>query len=227
MPTNWMKRAAWSPRRRGGRRRWIGWFAWPRPIAVDLATVAKGPMEVTVDDEAKTRVRHIYTVSAPIAGKVLRISHPAAPGPRSRRRSGDGRRDCRRGHAADRAELSSTSARTRSCRPALSGGRRGREAGGGRSAPDRGGARILARPSFERAQALARTDAISPQGAGQGEVRRRDQRGRAWQAPRRSSTSAAASARASPRGSSIPPSGSQPTNPSCCIEVRAPVTGAS
>jgi len=48
------------------------WFAWPRPIPVDLATVARGPMEVTVDDEAKTRVRHVYTVSAPVAGKVLR-----------------------------------------------------------------------------------------------------------------------------------------------------------
>src|SRR5262249_54970825 len=52
------------------------WFAWPRPIPVDLASVAKGPMTVTVDDEGKTRVRHVYTVSAPIAGKVLRISHP-------------------------------------------------------------------------------------------------------------------------------------------------------
>ncbi|WP_352846181.1 HlyD family efflux transporter periplasmic adaptor subunit [Mesorhizobium sp. M0767] len=51
-------------------------FAWPRPIAVDLATLTKGPMEVTIDDEAKTRVRHVYTVSAPIAGKVLRISPP-------------------------------------------------------------------------------------------------------------------------------------------------------
>ena len=36
--------------------------------------VSKGPMEVTVDDEGKTRVRHIYTVSAPLAGKVLRTS---------------------------------------------------------------------------------------------------------------------------------------------------------
>jgi HlyD family secretion protein len=55
----------------------IGWFAWPRPIPVDLARAALGPMEVTVDDDARTRVRHIYTVSAPITGKVLRISHPA------------------------------------------------------------------------------------------------------------------------------------------------------
>ncbi|MDX8450677.1 efflux RND transporter periplasmic adaptor subunit [Mesorhizobium captivum] len=52
------------------------WFAWPQPIPVDLATVAKGSMEVTVDDEAKTQVRHLYTMSAPIAGKVLRISPP-------------------------------------------------------------------------------------------------------------------------------------------------------
>jgi len=48
------------------------WFAWPRPIPVDLATAAKGSMEVTVDDEAKTNVKHVYTVSAPVAGKVLR-----------------------------------------------------------------------------------------------------------------------------------------------------------
>jgi HlyD family secretion protein len=33
-------------------------------------------MEVTVDDEGKTRVRHVYTVSAPIAGRALRISPP-------------------------------------------------------------------------------------------------------------------------------------------------------
>jgi HlyD family secretion protein len=49
------------------------WFAWPQPIPVDLATVLKGPMEVTVDDEGKTRVRDIYTVSAPLAGTVLRL----------------------------------------------------------------------------------------------------------------------------------------------------------
>jgi HlyD family secretion protein len=50
------------------------WFAWPAPIPVDLATAVKGPMEVTVDDEGKTRVREIYTISAPLSGKLLRIS---------------------------------------------------------------------------------------------------------------------------------------------------------
>jgi HlyD family secretion protein len=53
------------------------WFAWPAPIPVDLAPAAKGPMEVTVDDEGKTRVREIYTISAPLAGKLLRISAEA------------------------------------------------------------------------------------------------------------------------------------------------------
>jgi HlyD family secretion protein len=52
------------------------WFAWPQPIPVDFAPVTRGPMEVTVDDDAKTHVRHIYTIYAPIAGTVLRISHP-------------------------------------------------------------------------------------------------------------------------------------------------------
>jgi len=54
----------------------VVWFAWPRPLPVDLATVTRGPIEVTADDDGKTHVRHIYTVSAPVAGKVLRISHP-------------------------------------------------------------------------------------------------------------------------------------------------------
>ena len=75
MRANWLKRTGWiiglMPVLGG-----LIWFAWPRPVAVDLATAARAKMEVTVDDEGKTRVRHIYTVSAPIAGKVLRISHP-------------------------------------------------------------------------------------------------------------------------------------------------------
>jgi HlyD family secretion protein len=54
----------------------MAWFAWPRPVPVDLASVAVAPMEVTIDDEARTNLRHIYTVSSPVAGTLLRISHP-------------------------------------------------------------------------------------------------------------------------------------------------------
>ncbi|UFW46512.1 MULTISPECIES: efflux RND transporter periplasmic adaptor subunit [Bradyrhizobium] len=75
MQANWTKRiigAAALAAIAGG----LVWFAWPRPVLVDLATVAKGPIEVTADDDGMTHVRHVYTVSAPIAGKVLRMSHP-------------------------------------------------------------------------------------------------------------------------------------------------------
>ena len=48
------------------------WLAWPSPVPVDLATVGRGAMEVTVDEEARTRVHHIYTISAPLSGTVLR-----------------------------------------------------------------------------------------------------------------------------------------------------------
>ena len=75
MPTTWKKKLAWTLVVAAIIAGAI-FMAWPKPIAVDLATVATGPMEVTVDDEGKTRVRHVYTVSAPIAGRVLRISPP-------------------------------------------------------------------------------------------------------------------------------------------------------
>jgi HlyD family secretion protein len=75
MPPNWAKRiiaiAGFGVIAAG-----VAWFAWPQPVLVDIATVANGPIEVTVDDDGKTHVRHVYTVSAPVAGKVLRISHP-------------------------------------------------------------------------------------------------------------------------------------------------------
>jgi HlyD family secretion protein len=39
----------------------------------DVAVVTRGPMEVTVEDDCKGNVRQIYTASASIAGKVVRI----------------------------------------------------------------------------------------------------------------------------------------------------------
>lgn len=53
------------------------WALSPQPIRVDLVTASRGQMEVTIEEEAKTRVRHVYTVYAPIAGRVLRISEPS------------------------------------------------------------------------------------------------------------------------------------------------------
>ncbi|HEY0589702.1 MAG TPA: efflux transporter periplasmic adaptor subunit, partial [Pseudoduganella sp.] len=50
----------------------LAWMAWPQPVPVELAVVGQQAMEVTVDEEARTRVRHIYTVSAPVSGAVQR-----------------------------------------------------------------------------------------------------------------------------------------------------------
>lgn len=46
---------------------------WPRAVVVEVATVARGPLVVTVDEEGETRVRQRYVVSAPLSGRVRRI----------------------------------------------------------------------------------------------------------------------------------------------------------
>ena len=50
------------------------WAMWPKPVAVDVAEVSQGRVLVTVDEEGKTRIKDVYAVSAPITGKVLRLS---------------------------------------------------------------------------------------------------------------------------------------------------------
>jgi len=50
---------------------------WPRDVFVDVATVVRGPMMVTIDEEAKTRVRDSYVVSAPVNGRLLRVGFDA------------------------------------------------------------------------------------------------------------------------------------------------------
>jgi HlyD family secretion protein len=47
--------------------------ARPKPVEVQTATVVRGPMRITVDDDGKTRVRERYTVPAPVAGTLSRV----------------------------------------------------------------------------------------------------------------------------------------------------------
>lgn len=82
MKTKWIKRVGWLVVLTIAAGAAI-WFAWPRPVQVDLAVAAVGPLVVTVDDEGRSRVRHVYTVSAPVAGRVLRISEPESGNPAS------------------------------------------------------------------------------------------------------------------------------------------------
>lgn len=46
---------------------------WPQSIEVDVTTVERGAMEVTVDEEGETRVRDRFVVSAPVSGRLQRI----------------------------------------------------------------------------------------------------------------------------------------------------------
>ena len=45
----------------------------PKPVPVDLAEAERGPLVVTVDEEAETRVRDVFVLSAPITGLALRV----------------------------------------------------------------------------------------------------------------------------------------------------------
>ena len=45
----------------------------PTPVPVDLAAASRGPMQVTVDEDGRTRVKDRYVVSAPVAGTLARI----------------------------------------------------------------------------------------------------------------------------------------------------------
>ena len=46
---------------------------WPESIDVSVATVERGPMQVTLDEDGETRIRDKFVVSAPVAGRLQRI----------------------------------------------------------------------------------------------------------------------------------------------------------
>lgn len=79
-----------SPRQRNGLRGgiWRKFIPWsigavilfalvsalrPRPIPVETAVVATGPLQVTVLEEGKTRIRHRYVISPAVSGSLSRV----------------------------------------------------------------------------------------------------------------------------------------------------------
>ena len=46
---------------------------WPESIEVSRATVERGAMQVTLDEDGETRIRDKFVVSAPVAGRLQRI----------------------------------------------------------------------------------------------------------------------------------------------------------
>ncbi|MCB1496274.1 MAG: HlyD family efflux transporter periplasmic adaptor subunit [Bauldia sp.] len=45
----------------------------PRPVPVDIATIDRGHLAVTIDEEGIARIRDVFRVSAPVAGRVERL----------------------------------------------------------------------------------------------------------------------------------------------------------
>ena len=48
------------------------WLMWPQPVSVDVAKAVVGHMEIAIEEEGVNRIREVYTVSTPVAGKVER-----------------------------------------------------------------------------------------------------------------------------------------------------------
>ena len=45
----------------------------PRPVVVDLVSIQRGPLAITVDEEGETRVHDVYVLSAPVSGHMRRV----------------------------------------------------------------------------------------------------------------------------------------------------------
>ena len=52
----------------------VAFALWPRPVSADLATVERGALRVAIEEEGVTRIREVYTVSAPVTGRLQRIA---------------------------------------------------------------------------------------------------------------------------------------------------------
>lgn len=193
------------------------WFALPRPIVVDLATATEGPMEVTIDDEAKTRVRHVYTVSAPILGKVLRISPPR--------------------HVGDQVAVDETVAVMQPTVPSFHDARTHEELKAALGATEAAvtlseaearrieAALKYSRTELQRAEALARTEAISVKVLDK--ARFDVETNEAALASAKAQVEVRRNERSSVAARLSEPSGAIPQlDPACCIQLRAPMNGS-
>jgi HlyD family secretion protein len=52
----------------------VAWAFAPKPVQVELSKVTQGAFETTIDEDGKTRLTDRYMVSAPLAGRLARIT---------------------------------------------------------------------------------------------------------------------------------------------------------
>ena len=171
-------------------------------------------LTVTVDEEAKTRIRHIYTVSAPVAGKVLRTSR----------------------HVGDEVIADeSIVAVMEPTRPAFHDARTHEELQGALAAAEaavrlaeaevrRTKRRSTSRSELRRAQALIKTEAISPKALDKAKFD--VETNEAALASAKAHLEVRRSERASVAARLMGPGETEGQQAaSCCIQIRAPVSG--
>ena len=52
----------------------LAWAFAPRPLAVEVAAVTLGPFEQTIEEDGRTRLKDRFSVSAPVAARLARIT---------------------------------------------------------------------------------------------------------------------------------------------------------
>ncbi|HLH52609.1 MAG TPA: efflux RND transporter periplasmic adaptor subunit [Verrucomicrobiae bacterium] len=55
----------------------IAFGLWPKPVPVEIASVSRGVLRATIDEEGKTRIKQRYVVAAPVTGQLRRIPFKA------------------------------------------------------------------------------------------------------------------------------------------------------
>ena len=51
----------------------VAYLIGPNPMPVDVGKLGRGALRIYVESEGRTRIRHIYTVTAPVSGCLLRV----------------------------------------------------------------------------------------------------------------------------------------------------------
>ncbi|HEX4943216.1 MAG TPA: efflux RND transporter periplasmic adaptor subunit [Usitatibacteraceae bacterium] len=51
----------------------LAWWAWPGPRIVETTRAARGPVQVTIEEDGETRAVDRYGIAAPVAGRLLRV----------------------------------------------------------------------------------------------------------------------------------------------------------
>lgn len=51
----------------------LAWALWPRPVEVETAVIDRRTIEISVEEEGRTRIREVFTVDAPLTGRMERL----------------------------------------------------------------------------------------------------------------------------------------------------------